>query len=181
MEKVNVQYANRLINHGPLVVVSSRYRDRETFTPIAWNMPVEHSPPLIALAVSKENYLNGLIRKSGQFSVNVLESPYVKDIVKLGSMSGKDGDKLSSVSLTRNPCLKIKASYLNESSAVIECKLVKDIPVEGVNIFIGRAVFCQANEKFERDIWNPAKLKTIHHLGKNVFATIIKLEKFGVQ
>ncbi|MDD5066440.1 MAG: flavin reductase family protein [bacterium] len=178
MKKIDLKFTNRLINHGPLVVVSARYKARETFTPIAWNMPVEHDPPLVAVCISKENFVNSLIKRSKKFCINILESPYVREILKLGELSGRDGDKLKHVRLTKRKCLKIDVPYLAESSAVIECRLVRDVSLGDVDIFIGRALYSQANEKFKTDLWDPIQLKTIHHLGKNVFATIIKLESF---
>ncbi len=175
MKEVKIKYAYRIINHGPLIVVSAQYKGKETYTPIAWHMPVEMDPPLLALCVGKENFVNTLIKKAKSFCINVLEKSYVEYIKKLGEVSGKDVDKLKLVNLSAEPCKKIKSNFLSVSSAIIECKLIKDIKMKDVDIFIGRVLYCQANEKFTNNMWDPETIKTIHHLGSKVFVTTTKL------
>ncbi|MBP7653189.1 flavin reductase family protein [Candidatus Dependentiae bacterium] len=175
MKKLNIEMSYRIINHGPLLVVSSEFKKKETFTPIAWNMPVEHTPPIIAITVSKENYVNFLIKKSKQFCLNVLEIENLDLIKKLGSVSGKDTDKISEFCLKTKKCKTIAASYMLNSAAVIECVLIKTISVEGVDIFLGKTEYCSVSEKFCKTSWDAEKIRTIHHLGGGNFATIQKI------
>ena len=174
MKKIKLNLAYRLINHGPLIVASSKFNNNQTFTPIAWNMPVETEPALIALTISKENYVNYLIKKSKQFCLNILEIDHLDLIKKLGSVSGKDIDKISKFELKTKKCKKISASYLTEAEALIECSLYKTVSLEGIDVFIGKCEYCAASEKFCGSCWDAGKVKTIHHLGGGNFATICK-------
>jgi len=40
-----VERANRLINHGPIVLVTSKYREKANIMTAAWCMPASHKPP----------------------------------------------------------------------------------------------------------------------------------------
>ncbi len=172
MRKIKLSNAYKLINHGPLAVVSSAFNGKETWTPIAWNMPVDHTPPLFALTISKENFINILIKNSKIFSMNILSINYVEEIKKMGSLSGRETDKLKLTGLTAKKCEKINCRYINASEGVIECILKKKISVGNVDIFIGEAVYCRASLSFSDSCWIPQKVKTIHHLGSKVFVTV---------
>jgi len=137
-------------------------------------MPVETEPALMALTISKENHVNFLIKKSKQFCVNILEIDKLDLIKKLGSVSGKNIDKISEFGLKTKKCKKISASYLTDAAAAIECSLFKTIALGDVDIFIGKCEYCAASEKFCGSYWDAGKVKTIHHLGGGNFATICK-------
>ncbi|HON56264.1 MAG TPA: flavin reductase family protein [bacterium] len=172
LKKVDLKYTNRLINHGPLVIVSAENGYNRTFTPIAWNMPVEHSPALIALTIAKENFVNTLIKKSKEFCVNVPSIDYLDLVIKLGGVSGKDTDKVKDFKLKIKKCKKINCHYWSDAIAKIECKLIKTVSISEVDIFIGEALYCSANENFKNDCWSADKLQTVHHLGNLNFVTL---------
>jgi len=170
MKSIKLKYATRLINHGPLLVVSSFYNEKQTFTPIMWNMPVEHEPPLVAVTISKENFVNKLIKKSKVFALNILEKEYLDKVIKLGEVSGKDVDKIKLTGFHIKKCKKINSNYIKEAIGILECELYKTIKIGDVDIFIGKVVYCIANEKFKNNIWSD-EIKTIHHIGSLKFVT----------
>ena len=45
--------ACRLVNHGPTVLVSAVHAGRRNVMAAAWSMPVEFTPPRIAVVVDK--------------------------------------------------------------------------------------------------------------------------------
>ena len=64
---VDLSHASRLINHGPTVLVSTSHAGRQNVMAAAWSMPVEFSPPRIAVVIDKSTYTRDLILASGQF------------------------------------------------------------------------------------------------------------------
>jgi len=175
LKPVKKDKSYRLINHGPLVVVSSSDGKKETFTPIAWHMPVDFNPPLVAICVGKENFLDTLIRKSRVFCINILDAKFLSKIKKLGSVSGRDTDKLSLIGMKAIKCKKISCRYLVDSSGIIECKVKRIVALKGVDIFIGKVLSASACSSFEKGVWNLSKIKTVHHLGGGFFAVTKKL------
>lgn len=52
---VELQYASRLLNHGPTILITSydAASDRRNVMAAAWSMPVEFAPPRVAIVVDK--------------------------------------------------------------------------------------------------------------------------------
>jgi hypothetical protein len=50
-QAVDLAHANRLINHGPTVLVSSQHEGRRNVMAAAWSMPVEFTPPRVAVVI----------------------------------------------------------------------------------------------------------------------------------
>ena len=48
-QPVALAHACRLINHGPTVLVSSEHDGRRNVMAAAWSMPVEFTPPRVAV------------------------------------------------------------------------------------------------------------------------------------
>lgn len=64
---VPLEYATRLINHGPTIMVTSRSKDgrqRNVMT-AAWSTLVEFDPPRLVVVINKEAYTRTLLEESG--------------------------------------------------------------------------------------------------------------------
>lgn len=53
--------ANGLINHGPTVLITSKYQDKANIMTAAWCMPVSHNPPMVAVAIWLTRFSHKLI------------------------------------------------------------------------------------------------------------------------
>lgn len=51
---VALPHASRLVNHGPTVLVTSAHGGRRNVMAAAWSMPVEFTPPRIAVVIDKK-------------------------------------------------------------------------------------------------------------------------------
>ena len=52
----NLPHACRLINHGPTVLVSAAHAGRRNVMAAAWSMPVEFTPPRVAVVIDKSTF-----------------------------------------------------------------------------------------------------------------------------
>jgi len=52
-------------------------------------MPVSTEPPLIAVAISSQAYINTLIKKSKEFTVNIPDINMIKQLWTAGTRSGR--------------------------------------------------------------------------------------------
>src|ERR1700760_3110210 len=57
---VKLEHASRLINHGPTVLVTSAHGGRRDVMAAAWSMPVEFTPPRIAVVIDKQTFTREL-------------------------------------------------------------------------------------------------------------------------
>jgi len=65
-QQVTLAHACRLINHGPTVLVTSAHDGRRNVMAAAWSMPVEFSPPSVAVVIDKSTYTRELVLASGR-------------------------------------------------------------------------------------------------------------------
>lgn len=169
---VDLKIAYRLINHGPLVLVSSIFDNRVDVTPIAWNMPVSDDPPIVALEVWEGHFIYKAIMQTKDFVINV-PSGEMADIVRgLGSVSGAKADKVKKFGLAMEKSERVNSPRLKDAIGVMECRLHRDKRlVEKYNIILGDVVYAEAREDAFTDRWlvEKGEVKTLHHLGNRIF------------
>ncbi|WP_184533900.1 flavin reductase, partial [Klebsiella pneumoniae] len=68
---VELQYASRLLNHGPTILITSydAPSDRRNVMAAAWSMPVEFAPPRVAIVVDKSTWTREIIERNGTFGI----------------------------------------------------------------------------------------------------------------
>jgi flavin reductase (DIM6/NTAB) family NADH-FMN oxidoreductase RutF len=70
--------------------VTTEHEGRRNIMAAAWSMPVEFTPPRIAVVVDKKTYTADLLQASGRFAL-CLPVPALADLTyRVGSESGRD-------------------------------------------------------------------------------------------
>jgi flavin reductase (DIM6/NTAB) family NADH-FMN oxidoreductase RutF len=92
---------------------------------IGWgNIGIIWSMPIFTVLVRPSRYTFELIGESGEFSVNVLDKRYSKQLLHCGTTSGRDEDKVAACGFHLDKGIKIAIPHLQEASAVYECRTV---------------------------------------------------------
>jgi len=164
--------ANRLINSGHVVLLSSAFEKRDNIITLAWNMPLGHKPPLMAVSLTKKRFSYGLIKKSGEFVINVPSIDLLDKVVYCGTNSGRDVDKFKETNLTAQKAATLKnAPIIKECIGYLECRL-KDEKEAGDHVMLMGEITraCAEKELFD-ERWKVEKVKLIYHLGSKFFTT----------
>jgi flavin reductase (DIM6/NTAB) family NADH-FMN oxidoreductase RutF len=171
-KEVPLNIAYRLINHGPVVLVSTFYKGRPNVCTAAWVTPCDAA--VLAVVISDENYSFRCIRGTGEFVLNVPNRALIRKVVACGSVSGEHFDKFSKFGLTPLAARKVSAPLVGECIGHLECKLIEG---EGrlarkYNLFLARIVAASAERGLFTTRWNvrAPRARTLHHLGGNAFA-----------
>lgn len=159
----------RLLNPGPLVLVTSKYQEKSNIVTIAWSSPVSHSPPLISIALSTKKLSHELIKGSKEFTVNIPSFELLDKSLLCGSESGKNIDKFKEYGLTEVKGKKISCPSIKECFAFLECKLTDFFLCGDHYLFVGEIVHSEIEEDFYNDCVNIEKVKYINHLGGPYF------------
>jgi len=169
--KVSLDKAYRLLNFGPTVLVTSQIGGKPNIMPVAWNMPVDFDPPKVAICIGDQSYTFHIVRKTGEFVINIPPASIMKKVFKCGRTSGKKVDKFKKFGLTAIPASKVKPPMIKECIGHLECKVIDESMAEKYNIFIVQVVACSAEkgalQKFFRV--DKGRFKTLHHLTGNLF------------
>ena len=92
---VALHHASRLINHGPTVLVTSAHGGRRNVMAAAWSMPVEFTPPRVAVVIDKKTFTRELVAGSGAFGLCIPGLTLADFTFAVGSTSGRDEDKFA--------------------------------------------------------------------------------------
>ena len=173
---VALEHASRLINHGPTVLVTSAAGGRRNVMAAAWSMPVEFTPPRIAVVIDKHTYTRELIAASGAFGICIPGAALVDLTYAVGSSSGRDIDKFAAHGLhaADGPVLAMPVIEAG-CAAWLECRLIPERHTENAyDTCFAEVVAAAADERiFANGRWeyrdDNAALQTIHHLGAGQF------------
>ncbi|MBE7942046.1 MULTISPECIES: flavin reductase family protein [Ramlibacter] len=174
---VELRHASRLINHGPTVLVTSAHGGRCNVMAAAWSMPVEFTPPRIAVVIDKKTFTRELAAASGGFAICVPGAALLDFTYAVGSCSGRDGtDKFArhGVAHRSGPVLGMPVIEAG-CAAWMECRLLPERHTEDaydtcfaevVSAAADARIFSGGHWDFRED--NSA-LQTLHHLGAGRF------------
>lgn len=168
--------ANRIINSGQVILVSSAYKEKANIITLAWNMPLSHKPALLGISVAKTHLSAELIKKSEEFIVNVPSLDLLKSVVYCGTHSGREVDKFKEAGLTAQKASRlVKTPLIKECIGHLECYL-RDVKEAGDHfLFIGEVIYACAEETLFTEIWQVDKVKLLYHLGGKSFSTCDKI------
>ena len=154
--------AYRLLEPGPVVLVTTTWQGRMDVMTMSWHMMMEFEPPLVGCIISARNYTFGLLKASKQCVINIPTVELAKKVVACGNTSGRRVDKFKRFGLTPAASASVKAPHIEECYANLECTVSDARLVAKYNMFVLEVV------KAWRD---PAvtQPRTIHHAGKGVF------------
>ena len=175
-QPVALEHASRLVNHGPTVLVTSAAGARRNIMAAAWSMPVEFTPPRIAVVIDKRTYTRDLVAASGAFGICLPGTALVDLTYALGNTSGRTLDKFEryAVAAGRGPVLGMPVLEAG-CAAWLECRLIREPHAEDAyDTCFGEVVAAAADSRiFAGGHWvfteDNAELQTIHHLGAGNF------------
>jgi flavin reductase (DIM6/NTAB) family NADH-FMN oxidoreductase RutF len=162
----------RLINHGPVVMVTSGDGRRANAAPVQWNMPVNDDPPLVAVALEAGNFTCRLVLQSKKFVVNVPSRNQVETVKACGATSGHKVNKVQSVPLRLEPGTKVKTPHLADALGYLECRVHRVHPYGGVTLVVGSVAHAAADDRWFKDNRWAGVPPTLHHLGGGNFGTM---------
>jgi len=171
---VAIKSANRLINHGPTVLVSTRdEKGRYDIAPVAWISPVQKDPPKLLLVLDRnsQTYRNIIARK--EFVVCVPHVDQAKLLIKTGSSSGAKVDKFSEFKIETFHASKLDVLIPQGCIGYIECALSNHFQEDDADILVGDVLAAKADNKAftKRLMVEGPEGKTLHHLGGTAFCT----------
>ena len=151
----------RLLEPGPVVLVSTQDKDKMNAMAMSWHMMVDFVPPLIACVISNRNFSFHILKKTKQCVINIPSAEIAKKVVAIGNTTGRTVDKFKEFDILHEKASKVNAPLLTECFANFECEVIDMKMTEKYNIFI-----LEVKKAWIRPHKHP---KMIHHAGKGNF------------
>ena len=114
----------------------------------AWAGTVCTHPTMLSVSVRPERYTYELIRKSGEFVVNLTTRALLRATDYCGVVSGRTGDKWKKARLTPIQAKGMRfAPAVAESPLYLSCCVRETLPLGSHTMFIGEAVAMGVDER----------------------------------
>jgi flavin reductase (DIM6/NTAB) family NADH-FMN oxidoreductase RutF len=152
----------RLLEPGPVVLVSTAHRGRANVMAMSWHTMMEFEPPLVGCVISGRNHTFGALTATKECVINVPSVELASQVVRCGNTSGEKVDKFKAFGLTPVAASQVGAPLIEECYANLECRVVDTRMVNAYNFFVLEVVKAWVTRSKERQ-------RTIHHQGKGVF------------
>jgi len=131
----------------PAVLVSCGSRSTGfNIITIAWTGTICTTPALCYISVRPERYSYGLIKKTGEYVINLTTRKLVHATDWCGVKSGRDVDKFKEMKLTAGKAQVVGAPLIEESPLNIECRIRDIMPLGSHDMFISEVVAINADE-----------------------------------
>ncbi len=163
MREIAGDKAYRLLEAGPIVLVTTASQERPNVMTMGFHMVVQHAPPLLGCIIGPWDHSYTALRDTGQCVVAIPGMDLASKVVDIGNCSGADTDKFARFQLTAVPSRRVQPPSIAECLANIECEVADDALVERYNLFILAVKTITINDtRTER--------RTMHHNGDGTFS-----------
>lgn len=134
----------------PAVMVSAGNSNGETnIITIAWTGTICTNPAMLYISVRPERHSYQMIKKSGEFVVNLTTEALVKATDYCGVRSGRDVDKWKETGLTKGKANELQyAPIIEECPVNIECKVTEIKELGSHHMFLAEVVSVQVSEEY---------------------------------
>jgi len=145
--------SRRLLNPGPLTIVTTAWRDYRNGAPVAWAVPLSMDPPFVGIVVHPHRHTADMIRFSEEFALNIPGPSLLKQAAFLGSQTGFETNKLEAAGLELFDAQRVDAPLIEGCLAWIECGLHDVIRIGDHTLFVGSVIKVQALEEAYAGSW----------------------------
>jgi flavin reductase (DIM6/NTAB) family NADH-FMN oxidoreductase RutF len=169
---VELHRTYRLLNHGPVVLVTAAAGGKTGLMPAAWVMPVDLAPPLLAVVLSEESHTRELIDASDELSISIPPASMLDKIHAAGQVSGREVDKWGRIGFVPVPATRVAAPLVDGCLGWIECRVVERGLAKEMDLLVCEAVATWAEDDvFRNGEWHftDPDRRTLHHMSGGKF------------
>jgi flavin reductase (DIM6/NTAB) family NADH-FMN oxidoreductase RutF len=172
---VDLPHATRLLNHGPVTIVTSAHGERSNVMAAAWAMPLDFDPPKVAVVIDSRTLTRQLVDASGVFGLQVPDRAFAQQTLAVGSHAGVEFDKFAALNLQTFPAQKIEVPMLAGCVAWLECKVLPDNTENSrrYDLFLAEVVAAYADSSvYSNSRWHfgdDPGARTVHYVAGGTF------------
>ena len=138
-----------LLNPVPAVMVScGELHGTRNIITVAWAGTVCSDPPMVSISVRPERYSYDIIRKSGEFVINLPTSAMAKTVDLCGMKTGAKVNKPRLCGLTLIPSETVSAPTIEECPVSLECHVTETKLLGSHMMFLAEITAVSVDERF---------------------------------
>jgi flavin reductase (DIM6/NTAB) family NADH-FMN oxidoreductase RutF len=164
-KEISPPKAYRLLYPNVVALLSASFNEDADVMPVISYCSLSFEPALFGVAINPKSFTYTLVKKSGCFALNIVNSNMAKAIAVSGDISAKDRkDKLSIAGIWLEKARKIKVKAVKGAAAVIECTVSEVVKTGDHVFFIAKCETAYANDDFG-DYWKYKKYSPALYAG----------------
>ncbi len=169
---VELRRSYRLLNHGPVVLVTSAAAGQTNVMPAAWVMPVDFEPPLVAAVIAGGTATRALVDASGELALSIPPASLLDAVYEAGQVDGREVDKWARFGLRPAPASRVAAPLVEGCLGWLECRVVDCSLAERMDLFVCETVAAWADDDVFRDgewRFSEPDRRSVHHVAAGRF------------
>lgn len=129
----------------PAVMVSvTDGQGNDNIITVAWTGTICTNPPMVYISVRPSRYSYEMLKKTGEFVINLTTEELAFATDYCGVRSGRDVDKFKEAHLTKEPAQFVKAPMIKESPVSIECRVTEVKELGSHHMFLAEVLAVHA-------------------------------------
>jgi len=140
LKEIPLPQAYRITPTG-LYLISTAYQGKRNVQFAFRALGLSDEPPLLVIGIQDKNFSREMIQKSGEFVLNVCSQNQLRAVDKSRDLTGRTTeDKFLALGLDTLPAKLVQAPLVAGCHANVECRLVKELELDGLFLFVGAAL-----------------------------------------
>jgi flavin reductase (DIM6/NTAB) family NADH-FMN oxidoreductase RutF len=124
-----------------LYLISTAWQDKRNVQFAFRALGIADEPPLLVIGIQDKNFSREMIQRSGEFVLNVCSRNQLHAVDQSRELSGRNvEDKFVALGLETLPAKHVRAPLVAGCHANVECRVVNELAVEGLFLFVGQAL-----------------------------------------
>lgn len=165
----------------PAVMVSCGDMKNSNIITVAWTGIINTNPAMCYISVRPERFSHELIKKNGEFVINLTTKELARATDWCGVKSGRDFDKFKEMGLTKEKATIVKTPMIAESPISVECKVDKIVPLGSHDMITAKIVAINVSDKFvnEKGAFDISKCDLMAYANGGYYPLGKKIGQFG--
>ncbi|HTY13384.1 MAG TPA: flavin reductase family protein [Candidatus Omnitrophota bacterium] len=115
---------------------------------IAWTGTASSEPPMAYISVRPSRHSHAIIKRTGEFVINLVTKKLVAAADFCGVKSGRDINKFTRMKLKPLKADQVAAPLIAQSPVNIECRVTDVVPLGSHDMFLARVLCIHADKKY---------------------------------
>lgn len=182
MAKINWKPGNMIYPLPAALISCGSVPEEYNLITVSWLGTICTDPPMCYISVRPGRHSSGIIKKNGEFVINLTTKAMAEATDWCGVKSGRDHNKFRESGLTALPGAVVNCPVVAESPISIECRVVEVKELGTHDMFIASVVNIVADDRYinpQNGAMNLESAGLIAYSHGNYYETGKKIGKFG--
>lgn len=165
----------------PAVMVSCGTMEKANIITVAWTGILNTNPATCYISVRPERYSHDIIKKNGEFVINLTNQELAYATDWCGVKTGAKVDKFKEMHLHKEKANFVKAPLILESPVCVECKVREIVKLGSHDMFIADVLSIDVDNRYidKNGSFDISKCNLIAYANGGYYPLGKKIGKFG--